>query len=140
MSKSQSVDFRAVKRKVTILQVLEHYDLVSKLHRNGDSLTGTCPIHGGDNKTAFHISISKNRWNCFQCSGNVLDFVAKMEKVSRPKAAHLLVQWFNLSRNLVADRGQSNDPITNSRLRKDITLQAFKEVIIASARRSRVLS
>ncbi len=85
MPKSQFVDFRAVKAAVTIVQVLEHYDLMSKLHRNGDTLTGPCPIHGGDNETAFRVSISKNCWNCFsRCGGggNVLDFVARKEGVS----------------------------------------------------------
>lgn len=99
MSKSNFVDFRAVKRQVTIVEVLEHYGLMSQMHRNGDSITGNCPIHQGINKTAFRVSISKNCWNCFStcaCGGNVLDFVAKKEKVSLPRAANLLVEWFRL--------------------------------------------
>jgi len=99
MSKSTFVDFRAVKAEVSMQQVLEHYGLVDQLRRNGDSLTGVCPIHGGDNKTAFRVSLSKNCWNCFSrcgCGGNVLDFVAKKENISLLKAANLLVEWFNL--------------------------------------------
>lgn len=99
MPNSRFVDFRAVKSAVTMEHVLEHYGLLPQLHRNGDSLTGTCPIHGGDNQTAFRVSLSKNCWNCFsrcQCGGNVLDFVAKKENVSLLKAAHLLVEWFHL--------------------------------------------
>jgi DNA primase len=99
MSKSAFVDFRAVKREVSMVQVLEHYNLMSQMHRNGDSITGACPIHGGQNQTAFRVSISKNCWNCFSqcgCGGNVLDFVAKKEKVSLLRAANLLVEWFNL--------------------------------------------
>src|SRR6185436_11005257 len=99
MSKSQFVDFRAVKREVSMVQVLEHYGLMSQMHRNGDSITGACPIHGGQNKTAFRVSISKNCWNCFsrcESGGNVLDFVSKKENVSLLKAANLLVKWFKL--------------------------------------------
>jgi len=99
MSKSMFVDFRAVKREVSMVQVLEHYGLMSQMHRNGDSITGACPIHEGKNQTAFRVSISKNCWNCFSkcgAGGNVLDFVAKKEKVSLLKAANLLVEWFNL--------------------------------------------
>ena len=99
MPKSQFVDFRAVKNAVSMVQVLEHYDLMSRLHQNGDSLTGPCPIHGGENPTAFRVSVSKNCWNCFsrcKCGGNVLDFVARKEKVSILKAANLLVEWFRL--------------------------------------------
>jgi len=72
---------------------------MSQMKQNGDSITGACPIHEGNGKTAFRVSISKNCWNCFSqcgCGGNVLDFVAKKEKVSLPKAARLLVEWFNL--------------------------------------------
>lgn len=100
MPKSTFVDFRAVKRQVTMLQVLEHYGLMSQLHRNGDTITGSCPIHKGNNQTAFRASVSKNCWNCFSacgCGGNVLDFVAKKEKVSLPRAANLLVEWFGLT-------------------------------------------
>ncbi len=93
------IDFRAIKREVTMVQVLEHYGLMSQMKQNGDSITGSCPIHEGKNETAFRVSISKNCWNCFSqcsCGGNVLDFVAKKEKVSLPRAARLLVEWFNL--------------------------------------------
>jgi DNA primase len=82
-----------------MVQVLEHYGLMSRMHQNGDSITGACPIHEGKNETAFRVSISKNCWNCFSqcgCGGNVLDFVSKKEKVSLLKAANLLVEWFNL--------------------------------------------
>src|SRR6267154_3371126 len=99
MPKSNFVDFRAVKREVSMVQVLEHYGLMSQMHRNGDSITGACPIHEGQNKTAFRVSVSKNCWNCFSscsCGGNVLDFVSKKEKVSLLKAANLLVEWFGL--------------------------------------------
>jgi DNA primase len=100
MSKCTFVDFRAVKRDVSMVQVLEHYGLMGQMHQNGDSISGACPIHGGENKTAFRVSISKNCWNCFstcQCGGNVLDFVAKKEDVSLLKAANLLVSWFELN-------------------------------------------
>jgi DNA primase len=83
-----------------MIQVLEHYDLMSRLHQNGDSLTGACPLHGGDSPTAFRVTVSKNCWNCFsKCGGggNVLDFVARKEEVSLPKAANLLAEWFHLN-------------------------------------------
>lgn len=99
MSTSRFVDFRAVKREVSMVQVLERYGLMSRMTRNGDSITGTCPIHEGKNTTAFRVSVSKNCWNCFSrcgCGGNVLDFVSKKERVSLLKAANLLVEWFAL--------------------------------------------
>jgi DNA primase len=111
MSKSTFIDFRAVKREVTMVQVLEHYGLMSQMKQNGDSITGACPIHEGNGNTAFRVSISKNCWNCFStcgCGGNVLDFVAKKERVSLPKAARLLVEWFNLK--IEAPEGEKDSP------------------------------
>ena len=99
MSKPTFIDFRAVKRKVTMIQVLQHYDWMSKMRRKGDSLWGPCPIIKGESSTAFRVSINKNCWYCFghcHCGGNVLDFVVKRERIPLFKAAHLLVQWFNL--------------------------------------------
>jgi DNA primase len=110
MSKSRFVDFRAVKGAVTIVQVLQHYDWMSRLHQTGDSLTGPCPIHGGDNPTAFRVSLSKNCWNCFsRCGGggNVLDLVARKEKLSLLQAANLLVEWFHLD---LPDEGSAKRP------------------------------
>lgn len=122
MSKSTFVDFRAVKREVSMQQVLEHYGLLDQMHRNGDSLTGTCPIHGGDNKTAFRVSLSKNCWNCFSrcgCGGNVLDFVAKKENVSLLKAANLLVEWFKLTiESPERDTPSPHEPPAESRVQK----------------------
>lgn len=96
---SNFVDFRAIKAAVTITQILEHYGLISRLKRSGDTLSGCCPIHGGTNSTQFRVSISKNCWNCFSdCKrgGNVLDFVALKENVSVREAAVRIADWFHL--------------------------------------------
>lgn len=99
MPKTEWVDFEQVKKSVTIVQILERYGLMTKLHRRGDSLSGPCPIHNGENATAFRVSISKNCWNCFsqcKCGGNVLDFVSKKENVSIRKAALMIAEWFEV--------------------------------------------
>ncbi len=91
------VDFKQVKASVTMLQILERYQLVETLRQNGDRLSGPCPIHKGKNPTAFRVSISKNCFNCFgSCArgGNVIDFVSLMEGVGFREAALLLQQWF----------------------------------------------
>jgi len=93
------VDFRALKAAVKMEQVLAHYGLAEKFKRSNDSLSGPCPIHKGTHPTQFRVSISKNCWNCFSdchCGGNVLDFVAKMEKVDANEAANRMVEWFHL--------------------------------------------
>ena len=99
MPRPTFVDFRAVKAAITMEQVLDHYDLTPQFKRSGDSLSGPCPIHQGENPTQFRISLSKNIWNCFsqcKCGGNVLDFISRMENVSIHGAALNAIEWFHL--------------------------------------------
>lgn len=96
---SRYVDFKAVKAAVSMLQVLERYGLAESFKRSGDSLSGPCPLHDGQNRTQFRVSVSKNCWHCFgRCNdgGNVLDFVARKESVSLREAALMLCDWFQL--------------------------------------------
>lgn len=91
------VDFKQVKAHVSILQVLEHYNLIDTFKQTGDRLSGPCPLHNGNNPTAFRVSISKNCFNCFgRCGrgGNVIDFVALKEGIDFRDAAILLQDWF----------------------------------------------
>ncbi len=100
MPKTQYVDFKTVKTSVSILQILDHYQLTNTFKRNGDSLTGPCPLHGGQSPTQFRVSLSKNCWNCFsECKhgGNILDFVARKENISIRDAAIRISEWFGLS-------------------------------------------
>jgi len=99
MPKYAFVDFRAVKAAITMEQVLTHYDMLDRFKRSGDSLSGPCPIHEGENPTQFRVSLSKSIWNCFskcKCGGNVLDFISRMENVSIHGAALKAIEWFNL--------------------------------------------
>jgi DNA primase len=92
------VDFKAVKAAVNFPSVLDHYQ-VNWLKEKGDELTGRCPIHQGAGQSSFHVSLSKNAFHCFSCKahGNVLDFVAAMEKCSVRDAAIKLTEWFTVS-------------------------------------------
>ena len=106
MPKSSFVDFKVVKAALTMERVLNHYGLMEKFTRKGDSLSGPCPIHKGSNPTQFRVSLSKNVFNCFsECKhgGNALDFIAKMENVSIHAAALKAAEWFNIDLNAVAN-------------------------------------
>jgi len=91
------VDFRAIKASVNMPMILEHYS-IDWLRRTGDELRGRCPIHQGEGQDTFHVSLAKNAFNCFRCKahGNVLDFVAAMEKCTVREAAGKLQQWFEV--------------------------------------------
>ncbi len=98
-AKTAWVDFKEIKGRVSIVQILERYGVLESLSKSGtgDRLSGVCPIHGGTNKTHFRVSVSKNCWNCFgkcQAGGNIIDFVARKEDIEFRDAALLIDEWF----------------------------------------------
>src|SRR6266853_6006929 len=92
------VDFKAVKTAISMEMILGRYG-VNWLRKSGDELRGRCPIHQGEGTDTFHANLTKNAFNCFSCKarGNVLDFVAAMEKCSIRDAGLKLQEWFSLS-------------------------------------------
>ena len=92
------VDFRIIKAAVTMQMVLDRYGVTLK--KSGHELRGKCPIHRGSNNKHFTANVSKNVFKCFfaQCGahGNVLDFVAAMERSSVRDAALKLRDWFQV--------------------------------------------
>ena len=114
---AQWVDIKKVRESVSIEQILEYYGLGDDLVRKGDQLIGPCPIHKGNNKSQFHVSLTKNAFRCFgDCAsdprlhsggGNALSFVIVMEDIHEAddqnqykaarKAALLLQDWFGLT-------------------------------------------
>jgi len=91
------VDFKTVKTAVNMEMILGRYQ-VNWLRKNGDELRGRCPIHEGEGADTFHVNVAKNAFHCFSCKarGNVLDFVAAMEKISVRDAALKLAEWFTI--------------------------------------------
>ena len=91
------VDFGAVKQAVSLEAVLQHYQ-VQGLRKGRHQLESRCPIHRGQRDDSFRASLGKNVFHCFACqaSGDVLDFVAAMEKCSIRQAALRLQQWFSI--------------------------------------------
>lgn len=95
----QWVDFGELKQWVSMADILGHYGLLDKLkpQKRGDELVGLCPFHQ-EKRRSFHVSVSKNAWQCFGCKrhGNILDFVAHKEGVDIRKAALMIQGWFNV--------------------------------------------
>jgi hypothetical protein len=92
------VDFRVIKAAVTMQMVLGQYGI--SLKQSGQELRGKCPIHRGSNNKHFTANVSKNVFKCFfaECGahGNILDFVAAMERCSVRDAAVKLGDWFQV--------------------------------------------
>lgn len=96
-NKENWVDYKEIKERVTMEMVLTRYGLFGKLKPSGSNLVGVCPIHKGSNPRQFSVSLERNIYNCFgncKSGGNIMDFVAKMEKVDLHQAALLLKEWF----------------------------------------------
>jgi DNA primase len=78
----EHLNFADLKRRVSIVTVLNAKGQVAPFKKRGDQLFGPCPIHGGDNPNAFVISTSKNIWHCFtRCNtgGDVIDLVRRLD-------------------------------------------------------------
>src|SRR5919198_1339183 len=99
------VNYKEIRERIKMEDVLEHYGVRGHLSEHGDRLSGACPIHKGKHANQFHVSRAKNAFNCFgDChgGGNVLDFVVMMEGWDKDspddvrKAALLLKEWFGL--------------------------------------------
>jgi len=110
MPKKPFVDFRDIRTRITMEQVLEHYGVLPTFKRTGNRLSGPCPIHGGSNPSQFRVDTEKNIWNCFsECKhgGNTLDFIARKENISIHEAAIRACEWFNIPLEEVKTSGQS---------------------------------
>jgi DNA primase len=84
--------FHFLKTRVSIGQVLAVYGLDSRLKAKNDQLTGPCPIHGGDNPTAFRVHLGRNLWRCFtHCGGgDTIELIRRIHRCSYAQAARHL--------------------------------------------------
>jgi DNA primase len=112
------LDFKSIKRSVTMESVLRHYHV--QLRRSGkDQYRGCCPIHRGDGHDAFHVNTARNIFHCFACGagGTVLDFVAAIEGCSLFEAAQRLqasskpVSLTPNGKELVTERRKVSSPL-----------------------------
>jgi len=106
---SDWVDFRQVKEQVHLADVMRRYQ-VSLEVSGPHCLRGRCPLptHSSkDSMLSFSINTAKNVWACHSQScignrggaigGNVLDFIAVMERCTIRYSALLLKEWFGVA-------------------------------------------
>jgi len=93
MSREESwFPIEELKRTVKAEAVLSHFG-IEGLRRSGAELIGPCPVHGGDNPTAFHVNVEKNVWYCHTgCGrgGSVVDLAMALLKTDVGGAAGYL--------------------------------------------------
>ena len=85
---------------------------VNWLQTKDHELRGRCPIHKGEGPDAFHVNEEKHCFQCFSCKarGNVLDFVAAMDKCSVRDAGLKIQEWF------AVEAAESGSTVTSSQL------------------------
>jgi DNA primase len=106
------VDYKELKRRLSMEEVLKRYGLFDDLKKSGQNLVGCCPIHGGSNPRQFSVNLEKNIYNCFgDCGGggNILDLVAGLEGVSVREAGLKLKEWLPESEPLKEKKLKSKE-------------------------------
>ena len=83
---------RHLKTQVGIGAILSLYGLDLHLKHRGEQLLGPCPLHGGDNETAFRVNLGRGLWRCFTAcgGGDQVDLIRKIERCSYSEAARHL--------------------------------------------------
>lgn len=87
------LDFKNLKRRVSIADVLIDKGLRTQYRNRGNKLTGPCPVHGGDNPRAFVVDLTRNIWHCFtgcNTGGDLIEFVRRMDGKSYRQIAEYL--------------------------------------------------
>jgi hypothetical protein len=87
------MDIQIVKEKIDLLTLVELAG--GKPHKRSGGWSCCCPIHNGDNETAFSVYPSHDgmKWKCFSgpCGGgDVIDFVMAWQKIDFARALHYL--------------------------------------------------
>lgn len=88
--------FNFIKRSVRILDVVNEYTTLKK--SGGLYWKSPCPFHQ-EKTPSFTVSPDKEIFYCFGCneSGDVISFVAKIEKMSQYEAAQYLIEKYNIN-------------------------------------------
>lgn len=89
---NRKYSFKYLKTRLKIGQILSEYGLDRKLKRRGDRLYGPCPIHGGDNPTAFRVDLAEGIWRCFtHCGGgDLVELTAQINRCTYAQTARVL--------------------------------------------------
>jgi DNA primase len=99
MQKFSALSFKDLKQRISIEQVLRHYNLFDGLRLKGKSHRGPCPFCEAEEGSPFSVSLEKNCFQCFIChvSGNILDMVIKLEGITLREAGQFLKRTFMTS-------------------------------------------
>ncbi len=94
---NNAYNFKYLKSVVPIDRVLTAYGMLGKLACDNHQISGPCPLHRGDNPSAFRVNLNRGIWNCFTAcgGGDTVELVRKIENCSYAKAARILKNLSN---------------------------------------------
>ena len=90
-----------IKANLDVEKILEHYNAKGIAHY-GDFIRCCCPIHNGDNPTAFVMNTEKGLWSCKtnDCGdGDIFTLVEKMEDMNFPQAVQKVAEILGIDIN-----------------------------------------
>jgi hypothetical protein len=96
------VDFRELRHRVTLEQVLKHLGYFDALRGFGPQRRGPCPLHDQpeDRFRSLSVNLSKNLFQCFhppcRAAGNALDLWAAVQRLPLKEAARHLAETFQV--------------------------------------------
>jgi transposase len=96
------IDFAAIRRQVTMQQILARLGYLDRLIGSGPQRRGPCPLHADEHPhgRSFSVNLNKNVCQCFHppcgLKGNVLDLWARYHRLPLREAALNLAEAFSL--------------------------------------------
>lgn len=84
------------KRKVNLVDYIGKY---TTLRKAGNTYRGLCPIHGSKESETICVYPEQEDYFCYSCGsgGNIINFVADMNKTSYENAIEILANEFNIN-------------------------------------------
>ena len=110
------LDIAALRREVSIEEVLKHLGYFDPLRGCGPQRRGPCPLHDapGDRHRSFSVHLGKGVFRCFhaecQAQGNTLDLWAAYHRLPTGQAAQSLAGTF------APDLTSPDKPVTEKRI------------------------
>lgn len=99
------------------LRLLEHYNAIN-IVQHGNEIRCSCPIHKGDNPTAFVFNTENKLWYCHthcHTGGDIYDLVMQIEGVDFKEAVQRIAEIFNINISDMIIQIRSNQTILNTR-------------------------
>lgn len=129
-TKFPRLDIDALLSKVNLDEIAERAG--TKLHRSGGEMRGICPLHKGDNATAFSVYVDANghqRWRCYtQCDtgGDAIDFVQRWQGLDFMGAVKYLAEYASLNLQELGFDPQAIQAEVDGRKRTDLFDEAAR--------------